>query len=196
MRIIGARNSAVHEADEAAAAESIRREVAQGGARPDLALRVGELHQELAARIPDGRSRWSLLYLLQLIARDQRKSRGNAPNPYQGATAALASLSSILPGNSSSTSMTDPLRSLNNTVTTGTSVLDGSVLDQSLALGRASSGARASHLASSASPHAGDLVVLSRPAAREALERTDFEVPEPVLVRDVVYACQGARRTL
>eukprot|EP00898_Chlorokybus_atmophyticus_P006935 jgi/Chlat1/7242/Chrsp58S06891 len=169
MRIIGSRIAPSVSGDENGVADAIKRRLAQQQNRTADALTFAELHRRLAQQ-PGLREKWALLHLLNALADDRtREPSGSAAATFSSmlasaATGALPSIPTAVNG-SSHYRNTDAIS--------------------------------ANHKARIASNGDAALTVISNDPKVAAhrkyaeCERTDSQVPESALVRDVLYACQG-----
>ncbi|KAH9321324.1 hypothetical protein KI387_015963, partial [Taxus chinensis] len=166
MRIVGSRISPSLATDEAAMAESIKRQLVHQGRSSD-ALTFADLYRRFSAH-PGIDNKWALLYLLRAISEDQRKERGGLFTSTISAPASMGGLHA-LPDNSRVSKI------YNNDKT----------LDQHKAPDIYH---RGGVLSLSKDPENARAL-----AFREYVEvcRDESEVTEGALVRDVLYACQG-----
>lgn len=183
MRIIGSRiGAAGPDPDEASVADQARRDLAASSSRPDLPAAFSELHQALATRLTDGGVRYALLQTLLLVSRDWRREKGNAPNPYQSAAGPHLSLAAPQPSLRAAGAALDPFRP--GGPGSGQLIQGGQQMAPLPGEGtRGGAGGGGG---------AGALVVRSEQGrAAPCADLMEYEVPEALLVRDVVFACQG-----
>ncbi|XP_057984130.1 gamma-tubulin complex component 3 isoform X2 [Malania oleifera] len=171
-------------ADSAAMAESIKRRLATQG-KSSEALTFADLYTKFDAKSGPGsvKNKWAVLYLLKVISEDRRNSKNRlSDSRISSGLFASSALSGGLPAlfdaesNGSSRAMNDNSRVLND---------NSRVLRSREAVEKGWSG--------------GVLLVSKDPenlrdiAFREfaSLLKEENEVSEEVLVRDVLYACQG-----
>ncbi|XP_031497208.1 gamma-tubulin complex component 3 isoform X2 [Nymphaea colorata] len=182
MRIIASRMSPSVSPDEAAVAESIKRQLVNDGHSSD-ALAFADLYSKFSLKSGPGciRNRWALLYLLKVVSDDRRsdaaRARGLSAGTVSGGLPAL-----LLDDGVRDARVRDlvdrPVRASYSPTSSRSSLLRK-------ALGRDSGGGL---LLVSKDPDN-----LRQAALREFadLSREESEVSESALVKDVIYACQG-----
>ncbi|EFJ34488.1 hypothetical protein SELMODRAFT_438859 [Selaginella moellendorffii] len=166
MRIVGSRIVSSLASDEAAMAESIKRQLVMEGRSSD-ALTFADLHRRLAALSGPGsiENRWAMLYLLRAVAEDQRRERAETRGtavPFTSTISAHAAAGGLpaLPDSTNEKLAAAPQ--------------NGGGGGGVLVLARDSDTVKATALR-----EFGDLT------------QESFELSEAALVRDVLYACQG-----
>ncbi|KAJ7547158.1 hypothetical protein O6H91_08G072500 [Diphasiastrum complanatum] len=190
MRIIGSRIVPSLANDEAAMAESVKRQLVLEGRSSD-ALTFADLHRRFSSLSGAGsiENRWSVLYLLKAISEDQRRE----PSETRGIAGPLTSTISRPAALGGLAALPDsPVKAR----------LSNGVSDSVYAPKRAqrSANLQKGYASEQESLAPGGMLLLSKDAEnlkaaalREYVElNQEFsEVTEMALVRDVVYACQG-----
>ncbi|KAK3261776.1 hypothetical protein CYMTET_29336 [Cymbomonas tetramitiformis] len=190
VRIIGSRIATGVVGDEGTVAEAIKRKLVQN--RPADSFTFSELHRKLMS-LPTYQQRYELLRLLSIISEDdQRTSTGNTS---LGSTLLGAVTSGVLPKVS-----VDDIEG-----TAGLAATTDSFAHSRISVdGTSSAESTPQHRAAAATSFgsAGLAVVTAPPSGlaphkavayqeMSEIERTDFEISEAALVRDVIYCCQG-----
>eukprot|EP01018_Ginkgo_biloba_P005129 Gb_19455 [translate_table: standard] len=184
MRIIGSRIMPSLANDEAAMAESIKRQLVHEGRSSD-ALTFADLYRRFSSQTGPGsiQNKWGLLYLLKAISEDQRKERAETRGVAGHFTSTISGPASLgglpaLPDPSGKQHRGDAHMENGRTLRNGQ-------IQKTLDQDRVPSG--------------GVLILSKDPenarsaALREFVEicQEESEVTENALVKDVLYACQG-----
>ncbi|XP_059646423.1 gamma-tubulin complex component 3 [Cornus florida] len=197
IRILSSRIAPSIAADEAAMAESIKRHLATQGKSSD-ALTFADLYSKFASKNGTGsiKNKWGVLYLLKVISEDRKNQRIRSDS--RVSTGFFAStVSGGLPAlfdsetNGNHRVLSDNSRVLHGREELEKSWVDGDLSDNSRVLRGQETVEKGWN--------GGVLMVLKDPenirdmAYREFanLLKEENEVSEEVLVRDVLYACQG-----
>eukprot|EP00250_Pteridium_aquilinum_P012464 c20743_g1_i1 orf=307-2976(+) len=187
VRIFGSRIVPSVANDEAAMAEAIKRQLVLQGRSSD-ALTFADLHRRFSAQTGLGcvENKWALLYVLRVLAEDQRREKSETRGMAGSLTSTLSGPAShgglpALPA-----PLDRPMSSDSRSPSGSMVVSNGKIL-------------KVQNFGSNCLP-SGGVLVLSKDtenakaaAIREYVElcQEDSEVTEGALVRDVLYACQG-----
>ncbi|XP_047327004.1 gamma-tubulin complex component 3 [Impatiens glandulifera] len=173
IRILYSRITPSISADEASMAESIKRHLATQGKSSD-ALSFADLYSKFSSKSGPGsiNNKWAVLYMLKVISEDRKNKNGRASSSISFGSAVSGGLPSLL-----NSERNDDSRSL--------SVVDNTSSRVPRSIGKSKDG--------------GVLLVAKDPENIRDLAYREFsifvkevnEISEEVLVRDILYACQG-----